>query len=171
MKTIIYDNQFNGNELFVLGLIIAGFSMIWLLPKTFSPLQTIFNLMIGVTFGLIFDHTLHVPPFDLYDTGDSSKYEWFDILSYLMYSPFGYLFIYGVERLRINGITVIGYIALWTCFSILVEWLGEEVGLFHYKNGYKLLYSIPIYLVLQSIHLAAYRAVFSPKRWLRRRVR
>ncbi|WP_373228889.1 hypothetical protein [Cohnella sp.] len=164
---IIYDNQFNGNEWFVIGLMFVGFAAVWLLPRTFSPLQMIFNMFIGVTFGLIFDHTIFVPPFDLYDIGDKSTYQMFDFISYLMYAPYGYLFIYGIERLRIYGIMTIGYIILWTCMAILIEWLGVKVGLFHYKNGYKLLYSIPIYLILQSIHLAMYHTVFSLKRWQR----
>lgn len=171
MKTIVYDNQFNGNEWFVIGLMFAGFAAIWLLPRTFSPLQTIFNMLIGVTFGLIFDHTIHVPPFDLYDIGDKSDYEMFDMFSYLMYAPYGYLFIYGSIRFRIYGILTIGYILMWTGISILTEWAGVKVGLFHYTNGYWLLYSIPIYLILQSIHLTMYRKVFSQDRWLRQRIR
>ncbi len=112
VENTIYDNQFNGNEWFVIGLMFVGFAASWLLPRTFSPLQMIFNMLIGITFGLTFDHTIGVPPFDLYDVGDESKYEMFDLFSYLMYAPFGYLFIYGIERFRIYGILKIGYILL-----------------------------------------------------------
>ncbi|MDQ0062150.1 hypothetical protein J2T14_004350 [Paenibacillus harenae] len=171
METVVYDHQFNGNEWFVIGLMSLGFAAYWLLPRTFSPLQTIFNMLIGVTFGLIFDHTIFIPPFDLYDIGDKSSYEVFDLFSYLMYAPYGYFFIYGVERFRIYGMSTIGYIILWTGLAILLEWSGLKVGLFHYNNGYKLLYSIPIYLVLQSIHLSMYRTVFSRQRWQRPRTK
>lgn len=167
METIVYDNHFNGNEWFVIGLMFVGFGASWLLQRTFSPLQMIFNMLIGVTFGFIFDHTLAVPPFNLYDVGDKSTYEWFDVFSYLMYAPFGYLFIYGIERLRIYGILTIGYIILWSSGAILIEWLGLKVGLFHYNHGYRLQYSIPIYLILQSFQLIMYRTVFSPGRWQR----
>lgn len=167
MRTTVYDNQFNGNEWFVLGLMVVGFAAIWLLPRIFSPLQMIFNMLIGITFGLMFDHTIAVPPLDLYDLGDNSSYEMFDLFSYMMYAPYGYLFIYGIKRFRIHGIMTIGYIVLWTGAAIMIEWWGVKVGLFHYNNGYRLAYSIPIYLILQSIHLGMYRTVFSLQRWRR----
>ncbi|SFE89277.1 hypothetical protein SAMN05216378_4483 [Paenibacillus catalpae] len=165
MNTITYDHHFNGNEWFVIGLMSMGFAAYWLLPRTLSPLQTIFTMLLSVTFGLIFDHTIAVPPFDLYDVGDRSSYETFDLISYLMYAPYGYLFIYGAERYRISGMPVIGYIILWSGISLMFEWFGIKVGLFHYKHGYTILYSIPIYLVVLSIQLKMYRAAFSNQRW------
>ncbi|WP_336789219.1 hypothetical protein [Paenibacillus sp. MMO-177] len=167
MKSVIYDHHFNSNELYVIALMTVGFTVYRLLPRTLSPLQTIFNMLISVTLGLIFDHTIAVPPFDLYDVGDSSSYEFFDLISYLMYAPYGYLFVYGFERFRISGIITIGYILGWAAISLLFEWLGFKVGVFHYKHGYQILYSIPIYLVVLSFQLALYRAAFSNHRWQR----
>lgn len=94
-------------------MIVVGTLAIWILPKKFTFTQSLFNLLIGVVFGLMFDHTIAVPPFDLYDVG--------------------------------------------------IEWLSVLVGIFHYKHGYQLVYSIPIYLFLQSIHLLLYR-MFFPER-------
>lgn len=164
---IVYDNHFNGNEWFVVGLTVFFMAAIWWFPRGFSPTQTTLNLSIGIAFGLMFDHTIFIPPFDLYDVGDQSKYELFDIISYVMYAPFGYWFIYWYERMRIRGILTILYILIWTGLAILVEWLGVKVGLFHYKNGYQLIYSIPIYLLVQSFHLGLYRTVFARDRWQR----
>lgn len=164
MDSIVYDHQFNANEWFVIGLMSVGFAAYWLLPRTLSPLQTIFNMLIGVTFGLIFDHTIAIPPFDLYDVGDNSKYELFDFISYLMYAPYGYLFIYGADRFRIYGMLEIGYIMVWSGIALLFEWIGVQVGLFHYKHGYQIVYSIPIYFVVLSIQLSTYRSVFSNHR-------
>lgn len=164
MNNIIYDNQFNGNEWFVVGLTVLFMAPIWWFPRRFSPTQTTFNLFIGIAFGLLFDHAIFIPPFDLYDVGDQSKYEIFDIISYVMYAPFGYWFIYWYEWMRIRGFLTILYILMWSGFAVLVEWLGVMVGLFHYKNGYLLLYSFPIYLILLSVHLGLYRTLFTRER-------
>jgi hypothetical protein len=168
MDNIVYDNHFNGNEWFVIGVTVICSAAIWLFPRRFSPTQTTFNLLIGIVFGLIFDHTIAVPPFDLYDVGDQSYYQLFDMFTYVMYAPFGYWFIYWYERLRIYGILTIAYILVWTGLSIGMEWLSVKVGVFHYKDGYRLFYSIPIYLILQSVHLGLYRIVFARERWKRR---
>ncbi|ACS98883.1 hypothetical protein [Paenibacillus sp. JDR-2] len=164
MESIVYDQQFNSNELYVISLMTVGFTFYRLLPRTPSPLQTCFNMLISVTLGLMFDHTIAIPPFDFYDVGDRSSYEFFDFISYLMYAPFGYLYIYGFERFRISGIITIGYILVWAAIAILFEWLGVKFGVFHYKHGYCILYSIPIYLVVLSIQLWACRAAFSNHR-------
>ncbi|WP_336776940.1 hypothetical protein [Paenibacillus sp. MMO-58] len=165
MESVVYDQHFNANELYVIALMTVGFTVYRLLPRTMSPLQTISYMLISVTLGLIFDHTIAIPPFDLYDVGDNSSYEFFDFISYLMYAPYGYLYIYGFERFRISGIITIGYILVWAAIALLFEWLGVKCGVFHYKHGYYILYSIPIYLVVLSAQLSAYRAVFSNHRW------
>lgn len=90
----IYDRHFDLNEWFVLAMIVGGFSVIYLLPKIIPVISMIFGLLFGLFLGLVFDHTLAVPPLDLYDVGDRSSYEIFDIFSYMMYAPFGYSFIY-----------------------------------------------------------------------------
>nr|WP_243734887.1 hypothetical protein [Paenibacillus turpanensis] len=162
---MIYDTRFNENEWFVIALFVIGTGIIWLFPRRFSPTQTTFTMLFGITVGLIVDHTIQVPPFKLYDIGDRAKYEWFDVFSYVMYAPFGYWFIYWHERFRLSGFLTVAYIAFWTAIAIGVEWLGLKVGLFHYRNGYQILYSIPIYLFVQSLTLGLYRLVFAPSRY------
>lgn len=157
---IIYDTGFNGNEWFVIAMLAAGVIAISILPKRFTAAQAVFNLLIGVVLGLMFDHTIAIPPFDLYDVGDESTYQLFDIFSYSMYAPYGYLFIYMYKRWRINSFYTIPYILVWSTLSIGIEWLGLQFGVFHYKNGYQLMYSIPIYLFLQSIHILLFRSFF-----------
>lgn len=164
MKNIVYDNQFNGNEWFVIGVSVIGFASIWLFPKRYSPLQTTFNILIGVAFGLVFDHTLKIPPLELYDLGDQSKYQLMDFFSYMMYAPFGYWFIYLYEQMRMFKIKTIVYILCWAAVAVGLEWLGVQVGVYHYKHGYKLIYSFPIYLFLMSIHILLYRLAFAQNR-------
>ncbi|MFC5449740.1 hypothetical protein [Paenibacillus aestuarii] len=168
MENIIYDNHFNANEWFVIGIIVLGLVPIWLFPRPFSPSQITFNMLIGITFALIFDHTIAVPPFDLYDTGNQSKFELFDLFSYIMYGPYGYWFIYWYERARMYEFMTIVYILVWAGMAIGLEWMGVKTGEFHYKHGYQLMYSCPIYLLLMSIHLKMYRMAFAPDRWKRK---
>lgn len=168
MENMVYDTHFNGNEWFVIGITILNLTAMWFLPRTYSPLQMTFNMLIGITFGLLFDHTIGIPPYDLYDLGDHSNYQLFDLLSYVMYAPFGYWFIYGYERLRMYEFMTIVYILCWAGMALVMEWLGVRIGVFHYKHGYQLAYSLPIYLSLLSIHLLMYRLAFARGRWQNR---
>ncbi|KRE92116.1 hypothetical protein ASG89_33675 [Paenibacillus sp. Soil766] len=168
MENIVYDNHFNGNEWFVIGVIVFSLAPIWFFPRRFSPTQTTFNMLISVTYALILDHTIGVPPFDLYDWGDQSKYQFFDMFFYIMYAPFGYWFIYWYERMRMYEIMTITYILIWAGVSVGFEWMGVKIGAFHYKHGYQLFYSFPIYLFLMSIHLMMYRMAFAWDRWQRK---
>ena len=162
MNNIIYDRSFNANEWFVIGMMVIGGIAIILLPKMMSPAETTFNMLIGVSFGLMFDHTIGVPPFDFYDVGDQAQYNLFDIVSYAMYIPASYFFIYFYLRFKIQNYKTIFYIILWTALGILLEWIGVKMGVFHYKHGYRIMYSIPIYLALESLHLGLYLKYFYP---------
>jgi len=51
-------------------------------------------------------------------------------------------------------------VALWVGLALLVEWIGLRVGLFHYKDGYKLVYSVPIYAFVQCILVFLFQTVF-----------
>ncbi|MFC0216745.1 hypothetical protein ACFFK0_30565 [Paenibacillus chartarius] len=164
MDDVVYSTQFDGNEWFVIGLTVIGFAAIWIVPRRFSPLQTTFTLLIGVAFGLVFDHTIEVPPFDFYDLGDHSRYELFDMISYIMYAPFGYLFIYGYERLRMFEFMTIIYLLIWACMATGLEKLAVIAGVFHYKHGYQWMYSFPIYIMVLSVHLLMYRLAFARDR-------
>jgi hypothetical protein len=159
-QNIIYDDRFNSNEWLVISLIVIGFGAILLFPKPFTKTQALFNLLIGIVFGLMFDHTIALPPFDYYDVGDQAQYQLFDIFSYTMYGPFGYFFVYFYYKFRIRSYFTMLYIGIWTLSGIALEWVGLLTGIFHYKNGYQLYYSVPIYLFLQSLHLLLYHFIF-----------
>ncbi|MBD2870009.1 hypothetical protein [Paenibacillus arenilitoris] len=161
---VSYDKGFNANEWFVIASFVISTVFIWVFPRILSPLETSYALLAGMVFGLIADHTVAVPPLDLYDVGDDSNFTLFDLFSYVMYMPFGYWFIYWHERMRIGGIGTMSYILLWTIFGYGIEWLGTLAGVFHYKNGYRIEHSIPVYLFVQSLHLALYKLAFSRDR-------
>ncbi|MBM7663027.1 hypothetical protein JOC85_003853 [Bacillus mesophilus] len=153
---IIYDNQFNENEWFIIIVSVVMYTLIFLLPKKFSLGTSITLLLLGFYIGLLSDHSISIPPFDFYDVNDNSKYEVFDILTYVMYGPFGYFLIYFYEHFKIRGYKTIFYIIVWTFFAIILEYVGTKFGIFHYKQGYRLAFSVPIYVGLQSLTIFYY---------------
>lgn len=102
---------------------------------------------------MFYDHTISVKPWDFYDVNDSSAYQVIDFLSYLMYGPYSYFFIYLFVKLRIKGVLIIVYILMWTFFSLLMEYIGLSLGMFHYEKGYKMYWSVPIYMSAQMAQI------------------
>lgn len=165
MKNIIYDNQFNLNEWTCIGFIVIGFAFYFSLPKLLSHSATTINMLFGIVTGLMFDHTIAIQPLDLYDVGDEAKYQWFDLFSYTMYAPFGYIFIYFYIywKLASRRAWTILYVVCWSLLGVGVEWIGVHTGIFHYKRGYEITYSFPIYLYVQSLHLWFFQYLFMKK--------
>jgi hypothetical protein len=111
----------------------------------------------GIVLASLFDNTIGAAPFDYYDIMDGPKYTIMDVVAYFVYGPFGYLLIYILEKLKIRGKRVIFYVILWTLFGVAFEWVNVIMGIFSYKNGYQLVYSIPIYLIVQTFLLFLYK--------------
>lgn len=152
----VYDRAFNLNEWFIIIMLIIGGAIYFLLPRKFPPTFTILLLSFCIVFGMTLDHTASVPPFDLYDVNDNSRYNFMDLLTYLLYAPFGYVFVYVYDRLNIRGGLVTLYIIGGSIGSICFEWLSVKCGVFHYDKGYSMKYSIPAYLISQSLFLLFY---------------
>lgn len=145
---IVYDNRFNGNEWFIIAGLIVGISIMYFLPKRFPKKISIVFFMCGVFSGFFFDHSLSVEPVDYYDVNDKSTYQIMDFLSYVSYGPISYFFFYFYDRLKPSSSLL--YILIWSFISVGLEWCAEKVGVFHYKHGYQLYYSFPIYLLVNS---------------------
>jgi len=153
---MVWDTAWNTNEWFVVGLTVFGFAAVALLPRRFARSTTIVFVAFGSYFGTLFDYLLAVPPLDFYDVNDRSEFEFTDSLTYLMYGPLGYLFVYLYDRLGAPGRWAPLYVFGWTVVALLLEALYVNVGVFHYKNGYRLDYSGVVYLTLQLLALALY---------------
>lgn len=157
--TIYYDNRWNANEWFVIGMLILGFTIVALLPRRF-PLNwsTVFTLY-GISAGLFLDHSISVEPVDFYDVNESSRYELLDFLTYVMYGAFSYIFAYLHDHWKIKSSHDPLYVLGWSLLSTGTEWIAGQAGVFHYKNGYNLYYSFPIYLLLTSLYMLFLRKV------------
>lgn len=152
----IYDQQFNQNEWFVVIVLFITYIIIYKLPKRFSKATTITLILIGIYIGMLSDHSISIPPFDFYDVNDNSSYQVFDFLTYVMYGPFGYLFLYYFDYFKIKGFKIMLYVILWTSIAMLMEYVATKFGVFHYKQGYRILFSVPIYLWFQSCVIVYY---------------
>ncbi|MEI2663396.1 hypothetical protein [Rossellomorea sp. LJF3] len=155
----IYERSFNLNEWFIIISLIGLLLLIWVTPKIFSFLEGMSYFVYGISVGMFYDHTISIPPWDFYDVNDSSAYQGIDFVSYIMYGPYSYFFIYFYRKLRINGIMNLAYILIWTAFSLLMEWFTVKIGIFHFDKGYKMYWSIPIYMAVQSIQLLIHHRI------------
>lgn len=155
----VYDHGFNENEWFVIASLLVTNLAIWVAPRIFPKLEAIGYYIFGIYIGLFYDHTISIKPWDYYDVNDNSSYQFIDFLSYIMYGPYGYFFLYIYVKWNIRGLKTIPYILIWSLFSLLMEWIGLKVGLFHFDKGYKMYWSFPIYLLSQSMMILYYHLV------------
>jgi hypothetical protein len=150
ISTIVYDSQFNANDWFgIIGLTI-GFLTMLILPSRFPRKLSILFCLLGITFGTLADHYIGTAPKSLYDTGNTSEFDFADVPALPMYGPYSYLFFYLYDLLKIKMNLVPLYILSWALVSTTIEWLGTLLGLFHYNNGYWLGISFMIYLLVHS---------------------
>ncbi|MEW4282855.1 hypothetical protein [Priestia koreensis] len=156
---ITYDTHFNANEWFVIILSIVSYALVWSLPKYFLKAETITYIAIGGFIGFFFDHTISVQAFNFYDVNDRSVFQFMDFLSYVMYGPFAYFFLYIWARCQLKLSNAPIYIFVWSFFSMLMEWIGVKCGVYHYQMGYKLYYSFGIYIVTQIVLLSCYYVI------------
>jgi hypothetical protein len=159
MKITYYDYHFNENEWFVLILLLCSYLLVVMLPKRFSMVETLVYIVLGIYIVNLCDHTISLDPFNLYDVNDNSSFEFFDFLSYIMFGPFCYFFLYIWDRLKIKGTYMFIYILIWTLVAIFAEWLANQVGLFHYRGSFNLYYSGIIYIFVQTITLGVYYSI------------
>jgi len=156
---IIYDQNFNSNEWFIIVALTIGVILVWKLPKRFPIKESLIYLIYFIFLGMIFDHTISIEPFDYYDVNDSSSYQLMDFLSYISYGPFGYLYIYFYDFFKIKDSLNTIYIFLWAMSALVTEYFAHAVGVYHYRNGYEIYYSFPIYLLVLTSHLCLYKLI------------
>jgi hypothetical protein len=158
---VVYDRYFNQNEYFVITTLVVGLVLFIKCKKIFSKKETIVFFLLPIFLGLLLDHTISIPPFDFYDVNDTSKFEITDFLTYLMYGPYGYFFIHFYKRFGIKNSLTPVYILLWSIISISLEYIACRFGVFHYKNGYQIFFSFPIYLLVLSFKIMFYKYLMS----------
>jgi hypothetical protein len=156
---IIYDHYFNQNEWVVIILAIIGLTLFWRHRKRFPMKEALIYLLYSIFISIVLDHTISIEPFDFYDVHDSSSYQFIDFLTYVMYGPFGYFYIFIYDYFKIKSSFAPIYILFYSLISMVFEFVFVYIGVFHYKNGYKLYYSLPVYLLVFSLFFLLYRYI------------
>ncbi|MGG3466179.1 hypothetical protein ABES02_01125 [Neobacillus pocheonensis] len=155
--------KFDENEWFLIGCVVVSYLVLFFLPKRFPRSTTILFLLIGTTIARLSDHFLASPKLDLYNIMDTPNYDFFDLITYFLYAPFSYLFVYFYDRWKIKGYWILVYLLLCTSGGTLFEWVNKEFGVFTYK-GWRLSYSFSVYLAVQCFVLLFFHLVVRQNR-------
>lgn len=142
---------FNVSEWFILINGIMAYLVLYIMPKRFTRTQTLTMILIGAYFSAFFDNTVCVSPFNYYNVNDTPYIDFWDILSFVMFGPFAYFFIYGYSIIRKNKTTYFFYITVWALGAMFAEALSWHAGVYHYLNGYQMFFSLPIYLIVLTL--------------------
>lgn len=79
--------QFDQNEWFVIIALIISYSIIIYLPKKIPFSIFVLISVYALVIARMYDHTIESPTVDYYDIMDTTKYDLFDLLLYLLYPP------------------------------------------------------------------------------------
>lgn len=146
---LFWPVRFDANEWFILSVIVASYACAWMLPRRFPTIVTLAILSLGVGVGFAADSIFAAPPVDLFDVNDRKEFEIFDFLVYFQYPPFNYIYLYLFDRMRIKGLSVIGYVLMWSFAAYLIEAWASNLHVFHFTKGWSLKYSFVFYVFTQ----------------------
>ncbi|RLQ97359.1 hypothetical protein [Falsibacillus albus] len=145
----VYDHSFNANEWFTCGVFFAAYAFLFILPRRFSKQDKALYVILGMFIGNFYDHTISVPPWNFYDVNDTSEFQLMDFISYFMYGPFSYYFVYIWDALKITDKHIPLYIFIWSIISMVMEFIAHQLGVYHYRQGYEIYYSFAVYPLMQ----------------------
>nr|WP_275984090.1 hypothetical protein [Paenibacillus hamazuiensis] len=131
-------------------MLCVSYAAIWLLPKRLPRSVAIVSLVWGFASSTLFDFTIGGGMMDFYRVNDSNRYELTDLLTYFMFAPFGYFFVYFYEWLHIRKKTFLLYVAGWSAVGMGFEWLAERVHMTQYQLGFRPEYNLAVFLVVQT---------------------
>ena len=152
----VYDNAFNGNEWFTWILFLSAYAFLFILPRRFTLQDTILYVLLGMFIGNFYDHTISIDPWNFYDVNDNSSFQFIDFVSYFMYGPFAYYFVYIWDFFKFPTKQIPLYIMCWSLISMALEYAGHVLGVYHYQLGYKIFYSFSVYPCMQGVTFLLY---------------
>lgn len=142
--------KFDENEWFIIGNLLFGFGAVYFLPKRFATTISILIMLFSMSIAKIVDHAIAGKPLDLYDIGDTKKYEFFDVIGYMMYLPYAYMSVYLYDKFSPKGFYLTIYITLMSLSGIIFEWIAVKLHVFTYVK-WTLFYSFPVYLTVSIL--------------------
>ncbi|ARU60730.1 hypothetical protein CBW65_06240 [Tumebacillus avium] len=161
---ISLPQDFDLNEWAVIGFLLLTAWIAWRLPKRFPLSLTIPLLLFSLATARTFDHLLAGPFLhDLYDIMDWNKLDAGDLMTYAMYTPTAYIFVYFYDRWAVKGLWVPAYILGWSLLSAGIEWLLHLANVFQYKE-WEIGYSFAVYIFVQPLTLWLFHVLQNEKR-------
>ena len=157
---LLPPEKFDQNEWFIIISFILTYLLILKLPKRFPLTITLLILFFGMAYVQVTDHILAGASYNLYDINDSGKFEWFDLIGWFIYPPFGYFFVYFLDKWSFRGLQIFLYILGWSLIAMLVEWISLKFNMFKYYH-WNFFYSYPVYLLTLGIYLLFYLYITS----------
>jgi hypothetical protein len=156
---MILWEEFGKNEIYILIMLVIAYAAFFLLPKRLPRSITILFLVWGFARSTLFDLTIGGGLRDFYKVNDSNKYELFDLISYFLFAPFSYFFIYFYERFKIGRKAFIFYVLGWCSVGLIMENVSGFMGLTHYQHGYSMKYSVVVFLAVQTTTALYYELI------------
>lgn len=152
MSFLPLPKDFDLNEWYIILSALALVFLLYKLPKRFPASITLLLLLFTAAASRVTDHLLAGPHQDLYDIMDTSKYELFDLFSYITYVPFSYVFIYIYDKYQLKGLKLTFYILTFSLGGVLFELLisADLIDFLHYKIWTPYM-SWPVYLTVQPL--------------------
>ncbi|MCT2537139.1 hypothetical protein NC661_05790 [Aquibacillus koreensis] len=153
---LYFPEKFDINEWTILITVVFNIGIFLFMRKRIPKEITPLIVLLSISFPQVMDHSMGVKPFNYYDLTDSNKYELFDVILYGAYPAFGYLFVYFLDYLNLKGKKLVLYFLSWALFSVVFELLLVKLHVYVY-NGWKIYYSLPVYLVVLSLTFLLYK--------------
>jgi hypothetical protein len=154
--------RFDINEFFLIAMTAIGFFIVFKLPNKLPVSIGILNGLWCTTIARISDHMLASAELgahlDFYDVIDSGKFEFFDMLPYVIYYLYGYIMIYIYKSLNIKRAFIPLFVLITSLLSILFEYLMVIFKVYNYRN-WTLLYSLNVYLFVYPLTLLFYHYI------------
>lgn len=147
---MILWEDFGKNEIYILIMLVIAYSAFFLIPKRLPQSITILFLVWGFASSTLFDFPIGGGLLDFYKVNDSNKYELFDLLTYFLFAPFSYFFVYFYERFKVGRKVFIFYVLGWCVMGLIMEKVSNFMGVTHYQHGYSMKYSLVVFLVVQT---------------------
>ncbi|WP_226530664.1 hypothetical protein [Metabacillus niabensis] len=151
--------SFDKNEIYILVMLLLTYTAILVIPKKLPLNFTLLFLTWGLATSTLIDFTIGGGLIDFYKVNDSNTYELTDFLTYFLFPPFSYFFIYFYEVLNINKKRFILYILGWTIVGLATEKLCTIMGVTHYQHGYKIHFSLVVFLLVQTTTALYYELI------------
>ncbi|MGG0720515.1 hypothetical protein ABE096_23485 [Robertmurraya massiliosenegalensis] len=147
---MILWETYDKNEIYIIIMLLIAYLAVIILPKKL-PLQIMILFLVwGFASATLFDFTIGGGLFDFYKVNDSNRYELSDLLTYFLFATFSYFFIYFYELLHISKKYFIFYILGWTIIGLTMEKFSSIMGVTHYQQGYKIHFSLIVFLIVQT---------------------